>query len=137
MRPHDPEVGSERDEQNLDLTPVELRVVDLASEGLTNAEIGQRLHLSRRTVQGHLYRIFKKAGVATRTQLAALWFRAQQAAATSPEAVASHIPQGAQRRGGSSHLAQGGETADGELAPGREKPAVSRRNERKDGSWPP
>jgi DNA-binding CsgD family transcriptional regulator/tetratricopeptide (TPR) repeat protein len=53
------------------LTPVEQQVVRLAAEGLTNPEIGERLFISRRTVQAHLSRIFGKLGVTSRTQLAA------------------------------------------------------------------
>ena len=42
------------------LTPSELEAVRLASEGLTNPEIGQRLFISRRTVQTHLAHAFRK-----------------------------------------------------------------------------
>jgi DNA-binding CsgD family transcriptional regulator len=41
----------------------------MAAEGLTNAEIGQRLHLSHRTVGSHLYRIFPKIGITSRSRL--------------------------------------------------------------------
>ena len=41
----------------------------LASDGLTNREIGDRLFLSPRTVGSHLYRSFPKLGVADRHQL--------------------------------------------------------------------
>ena len=41
----------------------------LASEGLTNAQIGDRLFLSPRTVSSHLYRSYPKLGVADRHQL--------------------------------------------------------------------
>ncbi|HEV3233793.1 MAG TPA: LuxR C-terminal-related transcriptional regulator [Candidatus Dormibacteraeota bacterium] len=53
------------------LTPVEQQVVRLAAEGLTNPEIGERLFISKRTVQAHLSAIFGKLGVSSRTQLAA------------------------------------------------------------------
>jgi DNA-binding NarL/FixJ family response regulator len=43
--------------------------VRLASEGLTNAQIGDRLFLSPRTVSSHLYRSYPKLGVAGRHQL--------------------------------------------------------------------
>lgn len=52
------------------LTTTELKVASLVGEGLTNPEIAQRLTLSTRTVQGHLYRVFKKLKVRTRTELA-------------------------------------------------------------------
>ena len=38
--------------------------------GLTNREIGQRLHLSHRTVGSHLYHVFPKLGVTSRGELA-------------------------------------------------------------------
>lgn len=53
------------------LSPAELRIVRLVCAGLTNPEIGQELYLSRRTVQSHLYSIFKKLKVRSRTELAA------------------------------------------------------------------
>jgi DNA-binding CsgD family transcriptional regulator len=53
------------------LTPMELTVSDLVAEGLTNPEIGDRLHISRRTVESHLAHTFRKLELATRTQLAA------------------------------------------------------------------
>jgi len=54
------------------LTPAELRVVDLVTAGLSNPEIGERLFISRRTVQTHLSRVFAKLGVTNRAELAAL-----------------------------------------------------------------
>ncbi|MEU6561669.1 helix-turn-helix transcriptional regulator [Nocardia nova] len=53
------------------LTPNELGIAQLAAEGLTNREIGQRLFLSHRTVSTHLYRIFPKLGITSRAELAA------------------------------------------------------------------
>jgi DNA-binding CsgD family transcriptional regulator/tetratricopeptide (TPR) repeat protein len=52
------------------LTPTERQVVELVTEGLTNAEIGRRLFIARRTVETHLSHVFAKLGVATRTALA-------------------------------------------------------------------
>ena len=51
------------------LTPQQRQIVRLASEGLTNREIGDRLFLSPRTVSSHLYRSYPKLGVAGRLQL--------------------------------------------------------------------
>jgi DNA-binding CsgD family transcriptional regulator len=51
------------------LTPHELQIAQLAADGLTNREIGQRLYLSHRTVSTHLYRIFPKLGVVSRSEL--------------------------------------------------------------------
>jgi DNA-binding NarL/FixJ family response regulator len=62
------------------LTATERLVVDLLRDGLTNREIGDRLGISRRTVETHLSHTFSKVGVATRVQLAV----AASAAPTSP-----------------------------------------------------
>ena len=51
------------------LTPSEQTIVSLVGEGLTNTEIGQRLYISRRTVESHLGRVYVKLGLATRGQL--------------------------------------------------------------------
>jgi len=51
------------------LTPQQRQIVRLASDGLTNREIGDRLFLSPRTVSSHLYRSYPKLGVADRHQL--------------------------------------------------------------------
>jgi len=51
------------------LTPQELQIIELAADGLSNREIGQRLCLSHRTVESHLYRVFPKLGVTSRSQL--------------------------------------------------------------------
>jgi DNA-binding CsgD family transcriptional regulator len=52
------------------LSPQETQIAELAAEGLSNREIGQRLFLSHRTVSSHLYRVFPKLGVTARSQLA-------------------------------------------------------------------
>jgi DNA-binding NarL/FixJ family response regulator len=52
------------------LTPQELQIAQLAADGLSNPEIGERLFLSARTVASHLYRAFPKLGVASRAELA-------------------------------------------------------------------
>ncbi|MFB4307279.1 LuxR C-terminal-related transcriptional regulator [Actinomadura sp. GTD37] len=57
------------------LTPQELQVARLVAEGLTNREIAGRLFLSPRTISTHLYRIYPKVGVASRTELASLMAR--------------------------------------------------------------
>jgi len=52
-----------------DLTPQQREIIRLASDGLTNREIADRLFLSPRTVGSHLYRSYPKLGVAGRHQL--------------------------------------------------------------------
>jgi len=51
------------------LTPQELQIAQMAADGLTNREIGQKLYLSHRTIGSHLYRIFPKLGIASRAEL--------------------------------------------------------------------
>ncbi len=51
------------------LTPQQLEIAQLAAEGLTNKEIGERLFLSHRTVGTHLYQIFPKLGITSRAAL--------------------------------------------------------------------
>ena len=53
------------------LTPAEHQVAELVAGGLTNPQIGERLFISRRTVQTHLAHIFAKLGLSTRSELAA------------------------------------------------------------------
>ena len=62
-----PRIPGARDQ----LSPQELQIAQLAADGLTNREIGQRLYLSHRTVGSHLYRIFPKLDITSRAQLAA------------------------------------------------------------------
>jgi ATP/maltotriose-dependent transcriptional regulator MalT len=61
------------------LSPQELLIAQLAADGLTNREIGQKLYLSHRTVSSHLYRVFPKLGIASRAELAAAMARASSA----------------------------------------------------------
>ena len=53
------------------LTAMEDDVVRLTVEGLTNRQIGERLFISRRTVQTHLAHAFAKLDVGSRVELAA------------------------------------------------------------------
>jgi DNA-binding NarL/FixJ family response regulator len=54
------------------LSPVERQVTELASQGLSNPDIGQALFMSRNTVKVHLSHIYPKLGVANRAELARL-----------------------------------------------------------------
>jgi DNA-binding CsgD family transcriptional regulator len=52
------------------LTPTELDVVRLLSDGLPNKDIATRLFISPRTVQTHLTHVYAKLGLTSRVQLA-------------------------------------------------------------------
>lgn len=56
----------------LPLTDREREVVLLIGQGLTNREVADRLTLSSRTVEGHIYRAMSKTGTTSREELAAL-----------------------------------------------------------------
>lgn len=53
------------------LTPTELSVVRLATDGLTNPQIAEKLFITRATVKTHLAHVYSKLGVANRAELAA------------------------------------------------------------------
>jgi DNA-binding CsgD family transcriptional regulator len=52
------------------LTGREWEVAQLAAERLTAQEIGERLFISRRTVESHLARVYAKLGVTSKSELA-------------------------------------------------------------------
>ncbi|MET7511878.1 AAA family ATPase [Streptomyces sp. NPDC005480] len=51
------------------LTAQELQIATLAAKGLTNKQIAERLFLSHRTIGTHLYQIYPKLGISSRTAL--------------------------------------------------------------------
>ncbi|MEO8392909.1 MAG: LuxR C-terminal-related transcriptional regulator [Chloroflexota bacterium] len=53
-----------------DLTKQESIVLALVAQGKRNADIAQALYLSVRTVEGHLYNIFQKLEISSRTEAA-------------------------------------------------------------------
>ena len=65
-----------RDKQAADpldvLTEQERRTLDLIGEGLTNRQIGERLHLAEKTVKNHVSSVLAKLGLQRRTQAAVL-----------------------------------------------------------------
>ena len=56
------------------LSPREMEVLDLTSQGKSNADIAKTLFLSQHTVKTHLYNLYKKIGVVNRTQ-AVHWYQ--------------------------------------------------------------
>jgi DNA-binding CsgD family transcriptional regulator len=72
------ETARRRSEPRSDaLTPQELQVAIMVSDGATNKEAGARLFLSAKTIEAHLGRIYRKLGVRSRTELASLILREQ------------------------------------------------------------
>ncbi|MEN4401102.1 LuxR C-terminal-related transcriptional regulator [Mycolicibacterium senegalense] len=64
--------------ERLPLTDREREIAMLISAGLSSRAIADRLHLSVRTVEGHIYRAMAKTGVSTRAGLIALLPRRQR-----------------------------------------------------------
>lgn len=72
QRAFDPAALRPSDPPQEPLSERELEVLALASKGLTNKEIGQKLFISDRTVQGHLRNIYEKLAANTRTEAVTL-----------------------------------------------------------------
>ncbi len=67
------ETARKRDPSTLlDLTPMERKVAQLVSTGLSNKDVAAQCWVSPRTVAFHLRNVFAKAGVSSRTELARL-----------------------------------------------------------------
>ena len=64
------ETARKRDPGTIDqLTPQELQIAQLVGEGLSNKDVAAQLFLSPRTVEYHLYKVFAKLGIASRSEL--------------------------------------------------------------------
>ena len=63
-------VGARRPAQVGELTATERQVAELASEGLSNKEIAQRLVVTVSTIEFHLSRTYAKLGIRSRSQIA-------------------------------------------------------------------
>ena len=67
------ETARRRDPSTLvDLTPMELKVAGLVSQGLSNKDVAAQCWISPRTVAFHLRNVFAKTGVTSRGELARL-----------------------------------------------------------------
>ncbi|MGA5117623.1 response regulator [Streptomyces pseudogriseolus] len=68
--------GGPRREQEQDVLPGltgrEREILELIGEGLTNRQIGRRLHLAEKTVKNHISRLLAKLGVERRIQAAVI-----------------------------------------------------------------
>jgi ATP/maltotriose-dependent transcriptional regulator MalT len=53
-----------------ELSPQEMQVARIAGRGQNNAEVAAALFVSRKTVEAHLTRIYRKLGIRSRTELA-------------------------------------------------------------------
>jgi len=53
------------------LTPQEQRIVVLVAEGLTNRQIGERVHLAEKTVKNYVSNVLMKLGLSRRAEVAA------------------------------------------------------------------
>jgi DNA-binding NarL/FixJ family response regulator len=51
------------------LTPTELRVAELAADGLTNKRIADAVFISAKTVEANLARVYLKLGIRSRAEL--------------------------------------------------------------------
>lgn len=54
---------------NVELTPTELKVVQLVAQGLANREIATKLNVSQRTIESHVSNMLHKTGLHNRTEL--------------------------------------------------------------------
>ena len=52
-----------------ELTPRQIEIIQLIAEGKTNKEISETLHITEGTVKAHVYNVFKKTEVTSRSQL--------------------------------------------------------------------
>ena len=66
-----------RDDPTENLTPSEMRVLELIGEGMSNREIAERLGVAEKTVKNHITSLLAKMGLQRRTQVAA-WVAARK-----------------------------------------------------------
>ena len=76
LRLHPKPGGQAKDELARILTARQLEIIALVGEGLSNAEIADRLYLSESTVKWHVRKIMRALGVANRAQAVARYLSA-------------------------------------------------------------
>jgi two-component system, NarL family, response regulator YdfI len=59
----------------LRVSPREVQVLEMTSQGLTNDEIAKRLDVTTHAVKFHLASIYRKLGVSNRTEAAVVYLR--------------------------------------------------------------
>lgn len=69
------------------LTPTELTVVRLATQGHTNPQIGERLFIGKGTVKTHLAHVYAKLGITSRAELGAAATREGEGKPTRSEGL--------------------------------------------------
>lgn len=70
--------GPDHDPRLAGLTAQERRILDLIGEGLTNRQIGEKLHLAEKTVKNYVSSLLAKLGMERRTQAAAYIARIEE-----------------------------------------------------------
>jgi LuxR family maltose regulon positive regulatory protein len=71
------------------LSPRETQVLEMVALGLTNMEIATRLHVSIHAIKFHLAAIYRKLGVANRTEAAVAFLNGRARTVTEqPEGAA-------------------------------------------------
>lgn len=56
--------------RNVELTPTELKVVQLVAQGMSNRDIAEIMNVSQRTIESHVSNMLGKTGLHNRTELA-------------------------------------------------------------------
>jgi DNA-binding CsgD family transcriptional regulator len=69
------------------LSAREREIANLVAQGLSNREISERLVMSTRTVEGHIYRACTKRGLRNRAELTALIGQSQSCDSTSSNKI--------------------------------------------------
>jgi len=76
--------GEPRDERLERLTDQERRILELIAEGLTNRQIGERIHLAEKTVKNYVSNLLSKLDMQRRTQAAVFATRLADSKADRP-----------------------------------------------------